>query len=104
MRSPSDYGVGNPVIYVGEQGRDGFMAQRWRARSLQKARRQKRPNVQMGDRLWAAGGTWRAVATGAVSFGIQDMGAAWFDVLDLRDGCSWGFGVDGKEPDRGSAA
>ncbi len=82
-------GEGNPVIYVGSKtGRDGIHGATMASEEFSEASEAKRPNVQVGDPFLEKlllEACLEAMQTGAI-VGIQDMGAAGLDLLDLRNG------------------
>ena len=82
-------GVGNPVFYVGsETGRDGLAGAAFASRDLTEESKQDRPAVQVGDPFKGKlllEACLELLASGCVA-GIQDMGAAGLNLLDLRDG------------------
>ena len=82
-------GVGNPVYYVGAKtGRDGIHGATMASAEFDEKSAEKRPAVQVGDPFMEKlllEACLEVMATDAL-VGIQDMGAAGPDLLDLRDG------------------
>ena len=82
-------GVGNPVYYVGAKtGRDGIHGATMASAEFDEKSSEKRPAVQVGDPFMEKlllEACLELMQTDAL-IGVQDMGAAGPDLLDLRDG------------------
>ena len=82
-------GVGNPVFYVGAKtGRDGIHGATMASAEFDEKSAEKRPAVQVGDPFMEKlllEACLELMQTDAL-VGVQDMGAAGLDLLDLRDG------------------
>ena len=82
-------GVGNPVYYVGAKtGRDGIHGATMASAEFDDRSAEKRPAVQVGDPFMEKlllEACLELMATDAL-IGVQDMGAAGLDLLDLRNG------------------
>ena len=90
-------GEGNPVIYVGAKtGRDGIHGATMASEEFSEARKQKRPNVQVGDPFLEKlllEACLEAMQTGAV-VGIQDMGAAGLTCSTCEMGARGRVGIE----------